>query len=253
MSPDWYPDPSQPGQLRWWDGLQWTGHTHRAPGQLDEPVGPDPARDLADESKWAARASIGLICAALLTLIQYPMSVFLIHDFGRVFHAVMAASRAVPATPVPLPLRVNRALMSAAQLAGLAVLIGQAMFVVWLYKAATISERIGLHLRHRPYWAVLGFFVPIVNLWFPYDVARDLFPAGDPGRRTVKRWWTLYLAGKVAAIPVFIIAFLQSAMAALAVAPLPAVLSIAAAITGRTMITQVHRAHTELIHTPTHC
>jgi hypothetical protein len=24
---NWYPDPSNPGQLRWWDGLQWSAQT----------------------------------------------------------------------------------------------------------------------------------------------------------------------------------------------------------------------------------
>lgn len=28
--PGWYPDNGAPGQLRWWDGTQWSEHTKRA-------------------------------------------------------------------------------------------------------------------------------------------------------------------------------------------------------------------------------
>ncbi|WP_045876806.1 phospholipid scramblase-related protein [Pseudofrankia sp. DC12] len=35
--PGWYPDPSGAPGLRWWDGVQWTGHTQAAPGQPPAP------------------------------------------------------------------------------------------------------------------------------------------------------------------------------------------------------------------------
>lgn len=37
----WYPDPEQPGQLRYWDGAAWTDH--RAPGHQTAPTAPAPS------------------------------------------------------------------------------------------------------------------------------------------------------------------------------------------------------------------
>jgi hypothetical protein len=93
---------------------------------------------------------------------------------------------------------------------------------------------------------VLGFIIPIVNLWFPYQVARDLLPPGDPGRSTVKLWWGLYLGMGLAAIPALIAAFFSTTVAVLLVA-LSGTMAVAAALAARRMITEVGRGHAQLL------
>ena len=55
----------------------------------------------------------------------------------------------------------------------LAVLGLEVFFMIWLYRAAGLARKAGLSARRDPVWAILGFIVPVVNFWFPYQVARD--------------------------------------------------------------------------------
>ena len=64
--------------------------------------------------------------------------------------------------------------------------------------------------RSRP-WAIWGWICPVVSLWFPYQVVRDiglaqdevLSPNGDQPRQwTTRLWWILMLANNVVGLAV---------------------------------------------------
>lgn len=60
--PNWYPDPSSEGLVRWWDGGRWTEHTQQA-----RPVAPTAPRP--GGNSYAAAWWIGGIAFALLVLV----------------------------------------------------------------------------------------------------------------------------------------------------------------------------------------
>src|SRR5699024_9712926 len=47
--------------------------------------------------------------------------------------------------------------------------------------------------RRSPHWAVLGWIVPVVNLWFPYQVVADASRGVGSRVRTFWPWWLAWL------------------------------------------------------------
>ena len=78
--------------------------------------------------------------------------------------------------------------------------LGIAAYVItclWLYKVRTNAEALfpaGRHARSQG-WVWGGWIVPVVNLWFPFQVVRDI--ARDPreviGTPLIGWWWTFWL------------------------------------------------------------
>lgn len=73
------------------------------------------------------------------------------------------------------------------------------MFVVWLRRARVNAERSGWRQRRASGWTFWGWLVPIVSLWFPFQVMGDIWRAGLPADRRRRTawlpvlWWTTWL------------------------------------------------------------
>ena len=73
------------------------------------------------------------------------------------------------------------------------------LFVVWFYRARINAERHGYRQRRARGWAFWGWIVPIVNLWFPFQIMGDIWRTGLPAEQRGETawlpalWWTFWL------------------------------------------------------------
>jgi hypothetical protein len=72
-------------------------------------------------------------------------------------------------------------------------------FVVWFRRARINAEGHGYRQRRARGWAFWGWLIPIVNLWFPFQIMGDIWRAGLPEAKRRKTawlpalWWTCWL------------------------------------------------------------
>lgn len=74
-------------------------------------------------------------------------------------------------------------------------------FLVWFWRVRTNAGIMAPHLQRRSRgWALGGWICPIVNLWFPLQIARDAVysaperPTSRAALRLTGWWWGLWLA-----------------------------------------------------------
>ncbi|MFF9639961.1 DUF4328 domain-containing protein [Kitasatospora aureofaciens] len=90
----------------------------------------------------------------------------------------------------------------------LALVATAAAFITWFYRARVNAEVLYPHgHRFRRGWAVGGWFTPVVALWFPRQIAGDIWQAGVRPDETGVRpplsqtllnlWWGTFLVGNV--------------------------------------------------------
>ena len=75
------------------------------------------------------------------------------------------------------------------------------VFLVWFYRARKNAGGRGQQQRWGAGWAIGGWFVPIVSLWFPYQIMADIWRANLPAERRNQPavlpgfWWGCWLVG----------------------------------------------------------
>jgi hypothetical protein len=268
--PGWYPDPAGGGGSRWWDGHTWSHAT--APPTATVNAGAYPATSQAtvtptylawagstagqpttaawqalDEerrfSSWGRWAVVALAAAAIASA---SLSVAYAAEFAAFFHFYReiwdAAQNRTPTPALPADAR----LPVAFDLPALVSVPALILFLIWQHRAAKAARWLGLPARRSPGWGVGCWFVPVVNLWFPYQAIRDCLPPDHPGRRRVLGFWLAWIIGSYAGSASLLIApFSRPAgWAALAVAVL---LLLIAAVQGHRTVVAVWDAHRTLM------
>lgn len=159
----------------------------------------------------AAALMLGTVGVAGLVLWQSWRSYHLVRE-------VLSGSPTVTAAQV-VAAEERATWLAWAWLAGLG--LSWVAFAVWLWRARVNAGRMcDAPHRHRVRWVVLGWWVPVVNLWWPQMVVGDVHRASRPttpargadltrlrGSVLVAVWWAAFLAAHaVDLVAVFLLA-----------------------------------------------
>jgi hypothetical protein len=77
------------------------------------------------------------------------------------------------------------------------------VFLVWFYRARKRADGRGQEQRWGPGWTIGSWFVPIVGLFFPFQIMADIWRANLPAERRARTawllgfWWGCWIAGDI--------------------------------------------------------
>ncbi len=268
--PGWYADPAGgPGQ-RWWDGYAWTETTVQPeiappppptpPSYQQPPPPPPPPPQFGATSGYTtprpaystfltdrelASTPLARIASAffginfLVGLISLQLRRTQYRDVGHQMHLSFEASRngrPVPALSTQSTTDPIQVIFSFITIAALVLVL------IWQYRAATAARSLGYPSQHSPGWGVGCWFVPIVNLWMPYQAIRDCLAPNDPHRPLVLRWWFIALGAELFLIAATVAAFISSPVA-LGISIVGAMFGLGLIATAPRVIVAISEAH----------
>ena len=183
--PGWYPDPWYPGAVRWFDGVQWTEHAGM--GGAGAPAEHYDGAKGASTARWAGYGFLARGGAAALQAVLGPLMIArvwdqLIDSFGDPQRTGVGPTGLVWVNVV-------------SQSISLLAIGAMVLLLLWSHRATSNARQLGLTTTYGPGMAVGGWLIPFANFVLPFQIVRDLFPAGDPGRRLAGWWWACEMSG----------------------------------------------------------
>jgi hypothetical protein len=113
---------------------------------------------------------------------------------------------------------------------------------VWQFRAATAARAMRLPATRSPGWGVAFWFIPIVNLWMPYQAIRDCLAPADPQRAHVLRYWLFFLGVEIGYILTFF-AIIVSTPAGVVLAVLTSLSALGVLATAPQVVVSIAAAH----------
>jgi hypothetical protein len=277
--PGWYADPAGgPGQ-RWWDGYAWTAATvgpaippplppsvppaqQQPPSQANRLLPPPPtaypqwmprppdAPDLVHREvtmTQTARVAVAFFGVNdLITLLNLQLRRSQIRAMGHNLRVIYDASRNGRPVPALSGQSTASPLSVVFSLAAIAALV---FALIWQFRAASAARALGFGATHSPGWGVGCWFVPIVNLWMPYQAIRDCLPPDDPHRPLVLRWWLIVLGTQLLTYAAFMAALFSSHVA-LGISLPAAILAVGVIATSQQVVVAISTAHQTALTAP---
>jgi hypothetical protein len=242
--PGWYPDPWRLAPQRWWDGIGWWATpADAAYGTFGPGSAAAVGASFEVEEKWWRRARVAVCLWAIGLTAEEIAEAFLFRGFLRNFRnfAQQAQNAGNSSTPPKIVLP-DVTGFAAVDLLGLLALAPAIVFFIWQHDTAKVARGLGYPARISPTWGVVGWFVPIVSFWFPYQALVDCLPPHHRSRRLGLIAWLAYLGTSL----FFAIAILCSIFSAFVAIPFGVVAigcATTAVLLGQRLITDIHDAH----------
>lgn len=228
--PGWHPDPWRLAALRWWDGSSWTGHVSGP--SAAKPVDVVAERALA---RWVhPLLLLGGAVQAVGMFANASQAKWIVEHWDQ----LTTTGGNAPNPP------------SGGAFAGLVFPISIAvsvLFLLWFHRAASTGWSSGLPARRSPLLSTLSFIIPVLNLWWPYQAAMDMVPAGDDRRVVIQRWWALWLFATLCGLLIYPAQAIFDETAARVVAGVGAVAMVSAAFAARAVVQYVTATHEQLV------